>query len=100
MITAKKAKSLAGPTAQEYVEALDRLIRAATSRNEYSLCVGTIGDLADKDKLDNFWCGSDDVKKYEHAKKILTNLGYQVRTVERRDYLGHTVIGWGLHGDI
>ena len=99
MITAKEAKSLAGPTAQEYVEALDPLIRAAAGRSEYSLVMATIGDLADKEKYDNFWCGSDDVSKYEHAKKILTKLGYQVRTVERQDQLGYTVIGWGLHGD-
>jgi hypothetical protein len=100
MITAKEAKSLAGPTAQEYVEALDPLIRAAARRNEYSLVVATVVSIGDKEKCDNFWCGADDVKKYEHAKKILTNLGYYVRTVERQDNLGYTLIGWGLHADI
>lgn len=86
-ITAQEARKLAGPTAQDYVNEVYPLIRAAATAHKRSLNL-----------TDDFWVngGYSSSDPWKEAKKILESDGFIVRFFyEERQFVNmFTIVEW------
>lgn len=86
-ITAEEARKLSGPTTQDHVATVYRLIRKAAEKKERSVKL-----------YDDFWVyeGYKGTTSYKEACKILEGDGYKVRFFyEERQFVDmYTIVEW------
>lgn len=96
MITAKQAKEIAGPTAEELVYDLEDYIKEAANNKQRKIIPHN--KYKGEDYAFNFWVsqGYKPTKKWKEAKKILEGLGYTVKFYyEERQFVDmYTIIEW------
>lgn len=88
MITAQEARTLAGPTAQERVDELEPLIKAAALEKKRHINLH-----------DHFWVyeGYSGSTEYKQAKLILEGMGYKVSFYYKEHSIAvdmYTIVEW------